>query len=106
MSTQEGKWLMKHIGTPFFDLPVTVRIDRKKKQVELSADFFDSWLVTNLVVNSLMSKGVDAFIDTRGGRNVYPSFRLVYLLAGTKFDCDVVRIRDYARKEDAITVVL
>jgi len=109
MTVQEEHWLMKHIETPLSDLALVVRIDHEVRLVELVADRFDSWLVGQLVVHSMPAKsGVVAFFDSSRVHepNTPSDWRVVYVLAGVRLNCEVGRFYDHARKRESITVVL
>lgn len=104
---EEHKWMLKHLSTPAHDLFLALRIDRTNCSAELVSSSFDSFLVGGFVVNTLPRYAIHAFDDGRdGAEGVRVTWRLTYVLSGIRLGCAVVRMRDYAMKQDTITVVL
>lgn len=104
---EEHKWMLKHTSTPAYDLFLTLRIDRAKRSAELLASSFDSFLVGGFVVNTMPRYFIHAFDDGRDdSEGVRVTWSLTYVLSGVRLRCAVVRMRDYAMKQDTITVVL
>ena len=91
-----GEAYLKHSFSWLLDLPVRVSYDDKAKTVTLAADEFDSALISDFVIRRLAPAGVVAFTDETGEiRSSQAPWRLMFLLAGVKYELKIVRQRNY-----------
>ena len=91
-----GDSYLKHVGSWLLDLPVRLTYDDASKTVTLAADEFDSALISDFVIRRLAPAGVVAFTDeTEEIRSSQAPWRLMFLLAGVRYELKIVRQRNY-----------
>lgn len=92
----EHLWTLKHSGSSLRDIRVTVQIHPDAKTVELVSDDFDSVQIADLAVQVLPNYGAQVVLDESGNQDIRPTWRLIYVLSGVRFNCSVSIIDDYS----------
>ena len=87
-----GDSYIKHLGSWLKDLPVRVSYDDEARTVTLTADEFDSFLISELVIHRLAPAGVIAFTDETGEiHSPQAPWNLVFVLSGVSYRLHLVR---------------
>lgn len=96
LEPRPGDSYLKHVGSWLLDLPVRVEFDDETRRVMLAAEEFDSALISDFVIRGLAPAGVVAFTDETGEISSPQSpWRLIFALAGVKYEMHIVRQRIY-----------
>ena len=96
LEPRPGDTYLKHVGSWLRDLPVRVSFDNETKTVALAAEEFDSALISDFVIRDLAPAGVVAFTDESDEISSSQSpWRLIFALAGVKYEMHIVRQRIY-----------
>ena len=87
---------LKHTGSWLLDLPVRVAYDDETRTVTLTADEFDSGLISDFVIRDLTRCGIVAFTDETGEiASPQTPWRLIFTLSKVKYELHIVRQRIY-----------
>lgn len=87
---------LKHSFSWLLDLPVRVAYDDKNKVVTLSAEEFDSGLISDFVIRHLSRSGVIAYTDETGEiQSPQAAWSLVFELSGVRYRLHVVKQISY-----------
>ncbi|MEP6588928.1 MAG: hypothetical protein ABJA84_09265 [Polaromonas sp.] len=83
---------LKHTGSWLLDLPVRVSYDDESRTVTLSAQEFDSGLISDFVIRHLSHSGIIAYTDETGEiQSPQAPWRLVFELSGVRYRLHVVK---------------
>lgn len=83
---------LKHNGSWLLDLPVRVSYDDERRTVTLSAQEFDSGLISDFVIFHLSRSGIIAYTDeTREISSPGAPWHLIFELSGVRYQLHVVK---------------